>query len=44
MDTRSEAQHNVINSMDAKELKLYTIYSPPHHQDAIVTATKKDAE
>jgi len=40
----SGAQHNIINLSDAEELKLYTIYSPPHHKDGIVRATKKDAE
>ena len=38
------AKHNIINTSDSKELKLYTIYSPPHHQDGIVWATKKEAE
>ena len=40
----SGAQHNIINVSDTEELKLYTIYSPPHHKDGIVRATKKDAE
>ena len=38
------AKHNVINISDSKELKLYTIYSPPHHKDGIVRSTKKEAE
>ncbi len=38
------AKHNIINISDSKELKLYTIYSPPHHKDAIVRQTKKEAE
>ena len=38
------AAHNVINRSDTEPLKLYTIYSPPHHKDGIVRATKKDAE
>jgi mannose-6-phosphate isomerase-like protein (cupin superfamily) len=37
------AQHNVINTSASEELKLYTIYSPAHHQDGIVRATKKEA-
>ncbi|MBI5022672.1 MAG: cupin domain-containing protein [Candidatus Magasanikbacteria bacterium] len=37
------AQHNVINTSGAEELKLYTIYSPAHHQDGIVRATKAEA-
>lgn len=38
------AEHNVINTSSAKELKLYTIYSPAHHKDGIVRATKEEAE
>ncbi len=34
--------HNVINTGDV-ELKLYTVYSPPEHQDGIVRHTKADA-
>lgn len=40
----SGAQHNVINTSDSEELKLYTIYSPAHHKDGIVRATKQEAE
>lgn len=36
-------QHNVINTSNEKQLKLYTIYSPPHHKDGIVHKTKADA-
>jgi mannose-6-phosphate isomerase-like protein (cupin superfamily) len=38
------ARHNVINTSETAALKVYTIYSPPHHQDGIVRKTKKDAE
>ncbi len=38
------AKHNIINISDLKELKLYTIYSPPHHKDGIVRETKEEAE
>ena len=38
------AKHNVINTSDSKELKMYTIYSPPHHKDGIFRVTKKEAE
>lgn len=37
------AQHNVVNTSKKSELKLYTIYSPPEHQDGIVRRTKADA-
>jgi len=38
------AQHNVINTSDTEDLKLYTIYSPAHHKDGIVRPTKEEAE
>ncbi len=38
------AEHNVINTSDDKPLKLYTIYSPPHHKDGVVRATREEAE
>jgi len=36
-------KHNVINSSSGQNLKLYTIYSPPHHRDGVVHKTKQDA-
>lgn len=36
-------KHNVINTSSEKPLKLYTIYSPPHHKDKTVHKTKADA-
>lgn len=38
------AKHNVINTSATEELKIYTIYSPPHHKDQIVRKTKAEAE
>lgn len=38
------AEHNVINSSDSEDLKLYTIYSPAHHKDGIIRATKEEAD
>ncbi len=38
------AQHNIINTSETDNLKMYTIYSPAHHKDQIVRATKEDAE
>ncbi|MCX6807995.1 MAG: cupin domain-containing protein [Patescibacteria group bacterium] len=38
------AEHNVINVSATEDLKLYTIYSPAHHKDGIVRATKEEAE
>lgn len=37
------AEHNVINVSESDDLKLYTIYSPAHHKDGIVRATKEEA-
>lgn len=38
------ANHNVENVSPDEELKMYTIYSPAHHKDGIVRATKEEAE
>lgn len=38
------AQHNVLNTSSDEPLKLYTIYSPPHHKDGTVHQTKQDAQ
>lgn len=40
----SGAQHNIINTSENEDLKLYTIYSPAHHKDGVVRATKAEAE
>jgi mannose-6-phosphate isomerase-like protein (cupin superfamily) len=37
------AEHNIINTSETEELKLYTIYSPAHHKDGIVRRTKQEA-
>lgn len=38
------AKHNVVNTSTTASLKLYTLYSPPHHQEGLVKATKEQAE
>ncbi len=38
------AKHNIINIGAESELKLYTIYAPPHHKDGILRTTKVEAE
>lgn len=38
------AQHNIINVSATESLKMYTIYSPAHHRDGVVHATKEEAE
>ena len=37
-------KHNIINGSDTEPMKLYTVYSPPHHRDGVVHNTKTDAE
>lgn len=36
-------KHNIINNPD-RAMKLYTIYTPPHHKDGTIHKTKADAE
>jgi mannose-6-phosphate isomerase-like protein (cupin superfamily) len=38
------AEHDVINTSDEEDLKLYTLYGPPNHIDGIKANTKEDAE
>ena len=38
------AKHNIINTATDSALKMYTIYSPAHHKDKLIRATKKEAE
>lgn len=37
------AKHNIINSSDTEDLKLYTLYAPSHHKDGIVRTTREEA-
>jgi len=37
------ARHNVINTSKRSNLRLYTIYSPPEHQDGVIRHTKREA-
>jgi len=39
----SGAKHNVINESKKDELKMYTIYGPPNHQDGTIRTTKEEA-
>ena len=36
-------KHNVINT-GTDSMKLYTIYTPPHHRDGVIHNTKAEAE
>lgn len=37
-------KHNIINTSEDEPLKLYTIYSPPHHDKDTIEADKPNAE
>ncbi len=37
-------KHNVINTSSVNPMKLYTVYSPPHHKDGTIHKTKQEAE
>ncbi len=39
----AKTKHNISNSSQTHPLKMYTIYTPPHHKDWIVRSTKQDA-
>ena len=36
--------HNIVNTSESEALKLYTIYTPPHHKNGTVHETKAIAE
>jgi mannose-6-phosphate isomerase-like protein (cupin superfamily) len=36
--------HNVINTSETQQLKLYTVYSPPNHPPGTVHKTKAEAD
>ena len=38
------AKHKIINTSSNKELKLYTIYSPPEHNDNKINITNPDKQ
>lgn len=38
------AKHNIINTSNTEDLKLYTIYSPPEHKDGTIHQTKTEAQ
>lgn len=35
--------HNIINTSETEDLKVYTIYSPAEHKDGTIHPTKADA-
>ncbi|KKR10439.1 MAG: hypothetical protein UT39_C0019G0006 [Candidatus Woesebacteria bacterium GW2011_GWA1_39_21] len=36
--------HNIVNTSESEDLKLYTVYSPPNHPDRTVHKTKEEAD
>ena len=36
-------KHNIINASKDKDLKLYTVYSPPNHRDGVIHRAKAEA-
>jgi mannose-6-phosphate isomerase-like protein (cupin superfamily) len=37
------SKHNIVN-IDKTDLRMYTLYAPPHHKDGILRPTKREAE
>lgn len=37
------SKHNIINTSQTENLKLYTIYAPPNHPDGTVHKTREEA-
>lgn len=38
------SEHNIVNTSETAEIKLYTLYSPAHHRLDVVQATKAEAQ
>ncbi len=36
-------RHNILNTSEDAPMKLYSIYSPPHHRDGVVHVSKDEA-
>ncbi len=39
-----KVEHNIVNTSADKDLKVYTIYTPPEHRDGVVHKTKAEAD
>ena len=37
-------EHNIINTSSSKPLNVYTIYTPPEHEDGTIHKTKAEAD
>jgi len=38
------SMHNIVNTSQNSDLKLYTLYSPPNHPEGLINRDKKEAE
>lgn len=38
------SRHNIINTSETEDLKLFTLYAPPHHAPGTVHETKESEE
>jgi mannose-6-phosphate isomerase-like protein (cupin superfamily) len=38
------ANHNVTNTSDEEDLKLYALYAPPQHKDGVINKEKPEEE
>lgn len=36
-------EHNIVNTSDTEDLKLYTVYSPANHPEGTIHKTKEEA-
>ena len=41
---KAGTHHNIINTSNNEDLKLYSIYAPKHHPEGTIHKTKEDAE
>lgn len=37
-------EHNIVNTSSSTPLNMYTIYTPPEHEDGIIHKTKAEAD
>jgi len=37
------AEHNIVNTSETEEMKLYTVYAPANHPEGTIHVTKADA-
>ena len=38
------SKHNIINTSETEDLKMYTVYSPAHHKDGVIRQAKAETE